>query len=233
VSETEDALCEETIAILTEAKAEKIRVERDSRGWLVAGVINGSGAAGHTGIDPNTSDDPRDMARRLIENTKPPSAPEPPPPPSPQVPEQSAGSAGEAGPALDVGGAGAADEPAGGAEPPAAVGGPGIMVLPDELGARRNAVVRAITERKLILLDASADKSRRDFLDQAFKDYQNAKALQAPIDVQMEANYADYIALQSRTNTINNSAAERERVALNADLPMLQAIYDALPDWSA
>lgn len=65
------ALRGEVVAILEEVGAEKIDVRQDALGWLVAAVIHGFGAAGHTGIDPATSDDPRDMARRLIANTTP------------------------------------------------------------------------------------------------------------------------------------------------------------------
>lgn len=62
----------ETRAILEAAGAEKIKVSQDALGFVVAATFAGEGFdgqphAGHTGIDPNTSPDPRDLARRLIE----------------------------------------------------------------------------------------------------------------------------------------------------------------------
>lgn len=62
----------ETRAILEAAGAEKIKVAQDALGFVVAATFTGKGFdgqphSGHTGLDPNTSSDPRDLARRLIE----------------------------------------------------------------------------------------------------------------------------------------------------------------------
>ena len=58
---------DEVLEILVAGGArEPIRVEQDTHGWLVSAWFGETQHAGHTGIDPLTSDDPRDMARRLV-----------------------------------------------------------------------------------------------------------------------------------------------------------------------
>lgn len=57
----------EASAILLAAGWSTVRVEQAGGGYLVAGTFQGQRHAGHTSIDPETSDDPRDMARRLVE----------------------------------------------------------------------------------------------------------------------------------------------------------------------
>ena len=111
---------------------------------------------------------------------------------------------------------------------------PGVLVLPDELGARRNAVLAAISEAKLIRLDAAGDASRLDFLAQAFADYQNLRAQNAPVSGQQEQNYRDYLALQMRQGAINAHAAQLERAALLADMDRLAVLASGLSEaWPA
>lgn len=69
-----DELAGETREILARAGAERIRVEFAGAGWLIAIVLRGVPLSAHTSIDPNTSDDPRDLARRLIEGASAPPA---------------------------------------------------------------------------------------------------------------------------------------------------------------
>lgn len=107
---------------------------------------------------------------------------------------------------------------------------PGLLILPDEIGARRNAVLAAITARQLVLLDVAADPSRRDFLRDEFVRYQNAGALGLPLDETLTANYAAFLTLQSRDAAIGEAARHIARAALEADLDGLERIAQGLED---
>lgn len=107
---------------------------------------------------------------------------------------------------------------------------PGITILPDTLGTRRNAVLAAITARRVLLEDVAADPSRRSFLLQAFTDYTNLSAMKAPITEQQEANYREYLALDARDMQIARAAAGIERAALDADMEGLERIAQGLED---
>lgn len=211
------------------ADPEHVRVEEKPFGWLVAAKEFGAGCS--SGKD-EAFDTPQEVAAHLVSAHAAPAAQEPPQdvPPAPDAAPAPEAPVGQGAPAPD---ADPVSDSGGDAVPAVGVAGGGILVLPDELGARRNAVLAAITARKLILLEGAADDSRRDFLDQAFTDYMNASASHAPISEQMEANYQEYIALRNRTNAINATAMQLERAALDAGADLLQAMYDDLPDWSA
>ena len=60
-------MIDEVRTILIEGGAvEPIRIDQDVNGWLVSAFFGPVQHLGHTGIDKNTSNDPRDMARRLV-----------------------------------------------------------------------------------------------------------------------------------------------------------------------
>lgn len=65
-----------TIAVLQDGGAMTYIVNRDAAGWVVGGVFpckgydTGKSFTGHTAIDPLTSNDPRDMAARLVAQAK-------------------------------------------------------------------------------------------------------------------------------------------------------------------
>lgn len=66
-----------TIAVLQGGDALTYVVGRDAAGWVVGATFpckgygdGGKSFAGHTGIDPTTSNDPRDMAARLVAQAK-------------------------------------------------------------------------------------------------------------------------------------------------------------------
>ena len=60
-------MIDEVRMILADGGAsEPIRIEQDVNGWLVSAFFGSAQHLGHTGIDKNTSNDPRDMARRLV-----------------------------------------------------------------------------------------------------------------------------------------------------------------------
>ena len=108
--------------------------------------------------------------------------------------------------------------------------GPGIMVLPDELGARRNAVLAAITTEKLTRLSIAMDPSRADFLAGRFAEYQNAGALGLPIDEALAADYHAFQELRDRRDRITNYAMQLEQSALDGDMDRLSAMHAGLSD---
>ena len=66
-------MIDEVRMILADGGAsEPIRIEQDVNGWLVSAFFGSAQHLGHTGIDKNTSNDPRDMARRLVAIANPP-----------------------------------------------------------------------------------------------------------------------------------------------------------------
>ena len=115
----------------------------------------------------------------------------------------------------------------------AQVGGaayPGIAILPDELGARRNAVLAAIATEKLTRLSIAMDPSRADFLATRFADYQNAGALGLPIDEALAADYRAFQELRDRRDRITNYAMQLEQSALDGDMDRLEAMHAGLGD---
>lgn len=60
-------MIDEIRTILIEGGAtDPIRIDRDVNGWLVSAFFGPVQHLGHTGISKETSDDPRDLARRLV-----------------------------------------------------------------------------------------------------------------------------------------------------------------------
>lgn len=105
---------------------------------------------------------------------------------------------------------------------------PGIAILPDELGARRNAVLAAIATEKLTRLSIAMDPSRADFLAARFADYQNAGALGLPIDEALAADYRAFQELRDRRDRITNYAMHLEQSALDGDMERLEAMHVGL-----
>jgi hypothetical protein len=101
---------------------------------------------------------------------------------------------------------------------------PGVAIIPDELGALRNHVRGAISEAKLARMDALGDNSRRDFLANAFKDFQNLRAQSAPVPAHVEAYAQEFMALQNHEDRISDHALRLERAARDADTDMLRAM---------
>jgi hypothetical protein len=101
---------------------------------------------------------------------------------------------------------------------------PGVAIIPDELGALRNHVRGAISEAKLARMDALGDNSRRDFLANAFKDFQNLRAQSAPVPAHVEAYAQEFMALQNHEDRISDHALRLERAARDADVDMLRAM---------
>ena len=116
---------------------------------------------------------------------------------------------------------------AGQAEPSAF---PGTMLLPDTLGARRNAVLAAIATEKLTRLSIAMDPSRADFLAARFADYQNAGALGLPIDEALAADYRAFQELRDRRDRITNYAMQLEQSAIDGDMDRLEAMHAGLGD---
>jgi hypothetical protein len=106
----------------------------------------------------------------------------------------------------------------------------GIAILPDELGARRNAVLASITAEKLTRLSIAMDPSRADFLASRFADYQNAGALGIAIDDGLLADRDAFLAMKDRTDRITAYALSLERAAVEADADMLAAMHAGLGD---
>ena len=107
---------------------------------------------------------------------------------------------------------------------------PGVALLPDELGARRNAVLAAIATEKLTRLSIAMDPSRADFLATRFTDYQNAGALGLAIDDALLADRDAFLAMKDRTDRITAYALSLERAAIEADSDMLSAMHAGLGD---
>lgn len=107
---------------------------------------------------------------------------------------------------------------------------PGIAILPDELGARRNAVLAAITTEKLTRLSIAMDPSRADFLAARFAEYQNAGALGLAIDDALAADSRAFQELRDRRDRITNYAMQLEQSALDGDMDRLSAMHAGLGD---
>lgn len=107
---------------------------------------------------------------------------------------------------------------------------PGVALLPDELGARRNAVLAAIATEKLTRLSIAMDPSRADFLAARFADYQNAGALGLPIDDALAADYRAFQEMRDRRDRITNYAMQLEQSALDGDMDRLSAMHAGLGD---
>lgn len=107
---------------------------------------------------------------------------------------------------------------------------PGIAILPDELGARRNAVLAAITTEKLTRLAIAMDPSRADFLAARFADYNNAGALGLPIDDALAADYRAFQELRDRRDRLTNYAMQLEQSALDGDMDRLEAMHAGLSE---
>lgn len=105
---------------------------------------------------------------------------------------------------------------------------PGIMTLPDELGARRNAVLAAIATEKLTRLKIATDPSRAAFLAERFAEYQNRGALSLEIDDMLLADYRAYLAMKDRQERITNYAMQLEQSALDGDMDRLEAMHVGL-----
>lgn len=129
--------------------------------------------------------------------------------------------------ATDNSGTGGSGDPEGGGGEAAY---PGIAILPDELGARRNAVLAAIATEKLTRLSIAMDPSRADFLAARFADYQNAGALGLPIDEALAADYRAFQELRDRRDRITNYAMQLEQSALDGDMDRLEAMHAGLGD---
>lgn len=219
---SEETLEAEVRDILSACPA--VIVRRDRLGWLVGCGFAGIERSGHTGISADTSDDPRDLARRLLAQTLVAVA-------APSEAEQSDEATGDGEQAEDAPDLGeelvAAEEEAGGGADHG-----GIMLQPpappDEIYALRDFVRGRISEEKLIRLDAAADPSRWAFLTQAFADYQNLAALQAPISPELEANYRAFLETKNLRDSVEMQAQALERSARDADKPTLQAMASAL-----
>lgn len=142
----------------------------------------------------------------------------------PSEPAQDA-SASEAGGPVQGEGLGDGSDSAGG-------GYSGILIerLPDELGARRNAVLAAITTEKLTRLKIAIDPSRAAFLAERFAEYQNRGALGLEIDDMLLADYRAYLAMKDRQERITNYAMQLEQSALDGDMDRLSAMHAGLGD---
>lgn len=221
----------ETRALLSDWPS--VLVQRSGGGWIV-GIGSREGAIehiGHTGIDPTTSDDPRDMARRLVSIARP-VVPESAPSLDP-VEDEDPGELGvETDPlseseATDNSGTGGSGDPEGGGGEAAY---PGIAILPDELGARRNAVLAAIAKAKLTHLAIAMDPSLADFLAARFAEYNNAGALGLAIDDALAADYRAFQEIRDRRDRITNYAMQLEQSALDGDMDRLAAMHAGLND---
>ncbi len=139
-----DTRAEEARSILADGGGANVRVEWTGNGYLVAARFPSFRASGHTGIDQNTSDDPRDMARHFAElaqgvpNELPPAdtsaAPSPPEPPAAASGMDADG---------DGGGDPAPEVVVEGIEAAYTVDSPGIMVTPPDV--RRAELADALT----------------------------------------------------------------------------------------
>lgn len=248
-----------TEAVLLEGGASEVLVQQSAAGWLVKGQFGGVSHVGHTGIDPRTSSDPRDMARKLVGiagGARPGAVPSAPMPlPIAPVEDEDLGEQPEIFDDEELAGAGEAEENPGhedaedlrgdsssegtgepdlqsvsGLDRSGAEQYPGLVILPDELGARRNAVLASITAEKLTRLSIAMDPSRADFLAGRFTEYQNAGALGLAIDDGLLADRDAFLAMKDRTDRITAYALSLERAAIEADSDMLSAMHAGLGD---
>lgn len=216
------------------------RVEQSAGGWLIGLGWAGIEHVGHTAIDPNTSADPRDLARRLasIERNGRRDIAEPSragssaaadaapvaidlaPPVAAAVAEAAPTQSAQATPAAEI-----VTQPNGAVM---------IVNLPNDRAEAQAVVRSAISEAKLIRLDAAeqpgwmaelvqlegwqSDSARRD----------GGHAL-PPMTDEQRARLTELWGVRARIESINRHAADLERAARDADLAMLQAM--ALDVW--
>ena len=107
---------------------------------------------------------------------------------------------------------------------------PGIAILPDELGARRNAVLAAIATEKLTRLKIAMDPSQAAFLSERFAEYQNRGALGLDIDEALNADRQAYLDMRDRQQAIYYFAMQLEQSALDGDMDRLSAMHAGLSD---
>lgn len=105
---------------------------------------------------------------------------------------------------------------------------PGIAILPDDLGAARNAVIAEISRQKLIRLSVSADKAKRDYLAQCWQDATSLNALGNPVPEALARSAGEFIQLRNSDDAIYAWADTHERSAHDADMPTLQAMLKEL-----
>lgn len=102
---------------------------------------------------------------------------------------------------------------------------PGIAVLEDELGRRRNQVRTWIRDVEKARKRAHSDTSRRTFLAQAYADYQNIVIPNRRPPTEIEQGYADdYLNMLRADEEIERWSTALDDAAEHADMDRLAAI---------
>lgn len=100
----------------------------------------------------------------------------------------------------------------------------GAMILENETERRRNQIHAAISDQRIMRLDASEDKSRWDWLLQQASDWNNLNAQKLPIPDVLERGYAEFLNARSKREAIYAVAEGLDRSARTATHDMLAAM---------